>query len=92
MTSTSKIILGNILTALLTAFACVWFRSEFEILFLTMPAIISSAFDLAPMVGNLVISAVALATVALIARLLHAFVFNNSLISFFYRIPVPARN
>lgn len=92
MTSTSKIFLGNVIVALLTAIFCVWFSADIEILFLTMPQLVSSVFDLSPLLGNMVITAVALAVLALVARILHAFVFQNHLISFFYQIPIPARN
>lgn len=89
MTSTSKIFLGNVIVALLTAILCVWFIKDIEILFLTMPHLVSSAFGYSQDFGNFVIATVAILAAILVVRGLQQFIFNNFLIPFFRHIPLP---
>lgn len=90
MTSTQKIRLGNVIAVLITLAVCYVLADDPVKLFLTIVDVFGAAVPSTFLKGMLayVWLSCAVASVFVVVR---QFVFNNPLISFFYRIPVPCR-
>jgi uncharacterized membrane protein YccC len=91
MTSTQKIRLGNFIAVLITLSLCYVLANDPVTLFLTLVevfgAAVPSTFVKATLAYLWISCAIAAAFI-----LVRQFIFNNPLIRFFYRIPVPCRD